>query len=238
MPKRKTPAKLKTDGTTNANAEEGESTPQTASQEVATQTAINTLTPQTDTTKANETIISTPATTSSTPVQQKKKITRKASTPKIEKTTTSSENNIPIATTTEPIKTEEQNKTVQQNNANNNTLINNIIPQQANAIQNAASNSNSINHDVDVDLLATTAMVNTTNTLSDAEKKKKRAERFGAVVSDKMKKIDEHERLMKRKERFGAVTASTVSSNTKQTITFSPDTDDRKRRRLERFGVS
>ena len=42
------------------------------------------------------------------------------------------------------------------------------------------------------------------------EKFKKRAERFGTVVSDNLKKVEEQEKLLKRKERFGEVTSATL----------------------------
>jgi SAP domain-containing ribonucleoprotein len=86
-------------------------------------------------------------------------------------------------------------------------------------------------------------LVSNTDSTNVNEKLKKRAERFGAIVSDKMKKIDASEKLLKRKERFGVITVtktdSTISPNankSKKAIVFSTKDDDRKRQRLERFG--
>lgn len=76
---------------------------------------------------------------------------------------------------------------------------------------------------------------------------KKRAERFGCVVSTKMAKLEEQERLLKRKQRFGGGSTvleedstkisnganSSVSSSTK---TDSPAKwDEKAKKRLERF---
>lgn len=71
---------------------------------------------------------------------------------------------------------------------------------------------------------------------------KKRAERFGVNVSDKMAKLEQEEKLLKRKERFG-VTASNLTATGKIAITTSNsnnsstklDYAERARLRLERF---
>ena len=81
------------------------------------------------------------------------------------------------------------------------------------------------------------------------EKLQKRAQRFGAIVSEKMKQMDDNQKLLKRKERFGANTTSDVKTSTttttdgtdttspnKRKIVFSDDTNKQKQKRLERFG--
>ena len=53
---------------------------------------------------------------------------------------------------------------------------------------------------------------------------KKRAERFGQVLSSSLSKVDEEEKILKRKERFGDVTSSannTVKSSADATTTPS-----------------
>ncbi|KXJ84473.1 hypothetical protein RP20_CCG003827 [Aedes albopictus] len=68
---------------------------------------------------------------------------------------------------------------------------------------------------------------------------KKRAERFGVSVSDKMTKIEQDEKLVKRQERFGNVTAPTLTATGKVAISSSSTTKtdyaERARLRLERF---
>ena len=44
---------------------------------------------------------------------------------------------------------------------------------------------------------------------ADTEALKKRAERFGQVLSPALSKVDEAEKIRKRKERFGDVTSAT-----------------------------
>lgn len=59
---------------------------------------------------------------------------------------------------------------------------------------------------------------------TDPEVLKKRAERFGTVVSDKLKKMDIDERLNKRKERFGAGdSAASNQAGTKRTPVASSE---------------
>lgn len=68
---------------------------------------------------------------------------------------------------------------------------------------------------------------------------KKRAERFGGSVSDKMTKLEQDEKLVKRQERFGTVTAPTLTTTGKVAISSSSTTKtdyaERARLRLERF---
>lgn len=72
---------------------------------------------------------------------------------------------------------------------------------------------------------------------------KKRAERFGVSVSDKMTKIEQDEKLVKRQERFGgAVSAPTLTATGKVAISSGTsssgsktDYAERARLRLERF---
>lgn len=74
----------------------------------------------------------------------------------------------------------------------------------------------------------------------DLDKMKKRAERFGSVVSGKLSKVDEDERRQKRMERFGgtAITAPTEPKKVKLDTTGDKDAEDKKRKRAERFGLT
>lgn len=63
---------------------------------------------------------------------------------------------------------------------------------------------------------------------SDVDLLKKRAERFGAVTSSKLGKVDEEDRVLKRKARFDTVAAPSDSVSV----------DDQKKRRLKRFGAT
>ncbi|XP_072029883.1 SAP domain-containing ribonucleoprotein-like isoform X2 [Amphiura filiformis] len=63
----------------------------------------------------------------------------------------------------------------------------------------------------------------------DVDKLKKRAERFGATVSPVVEKSEQQARLLKRKERFGVATTTSV--------TAGGDTDAKKQKRAERFGL-
>ncbi|XP_055639687.1 uncharacterized protein LOC129777445 [Toxorhynchites rutilus septentrionalis] len=72
---------------------------------------------------------------------------------------------------------------------------------------------------------------------------KKRAERFGSNVSDKLTKVEQEEKLLKRQERFGdSVASSKLTATGKIAITASgtdssvkTDYAERARLRLERF---
>lgn len=64
--------------------------------------------------------------------------------------------------------------------------------------------------------------------MSDVERLKKRAERFGTVVSTQLTKIEKDEKLEQRKARFGAST-TVKNGNTNET---------QKAKRLERFKTS
>ncbi|XP_067625224.1 uncharacterized protein [Eurosta solidaginis] len=67
---------------------------------------------------------------------------------------------------------------------------------------------------------------------------KKRAERFGCVVSSKMAQIDAAEKLQKRKERFGAGNGTTVVVSPVSGVGVTKGSDvwaEKARARLERF---
>lgn len=66
----------------------------------------------------------------------------------------------------------------------------------------------------------------------DMDKLKKRAERFGTVISNTLSKVDEDERKRKRAERFGASNTTSVNSIS------SDDVEAKKKKRAERFGIS
>ncbi|KAL3832336.1 hypothetical protein ACJMK2_023988 [Sinanodonta woodiana] len=72
---------------------------------------------------------------------------------------------------------------------------------------------------------------------TDVEKLKKRAERFGAVVSSTLSKVDEQEKLQKRKQRFGDKLSS---DTTKTSISLNPssEVEVKKKKRIERFGLT
>lgn len=61
---------------------------------------------------------------------------------------------------------------------------------------------------LDSESKTTPAGTTTTTTTSSLEALKKRAERFGVSVSDKLTKIDQQEKLQKRQERFAGTAAA------------------------------
>uniref|UniRef100_F6SHD4 Uncharacterized protein n=1 Tax=Ornithorhynchus anatinus TaxID=9258 RepID=F6SHD4_ORNAN len=65
------------------------------------------------------------------------------------------------------------------------------------------------------------------------DKLKERAQRFGLNVSSVSKKTEDDEKLKKRKERFGIVTSSVGA-----TAGATEDTEAKKRKRAERFGIA
>ncbi|CAD6995831.1 unnamed protein product [Ceratitis capitata] len=74
------------------------------------------------------------------------------------------------------------------------------------------------------------------NDAKQIEMLKKRAERFGCVVSSKMAKIDAAEKLLKRKERFGAGKAAAITASaTAGTANTNDVWAEKARARLERF---
>ncbi|ESO96726.1 hypothetical protein LOTGIDRAFT_239238 [Lottia gigantea] len=84
-------------------------------------------------------------------------------------------------------------------------------------------------------------IVSTPVAAEDLDKLKQRAERFGAVVSNQLSKLDEEEKIAKRKERFGAVLSPTTNKNNKISdinSTLSPAEQEKKRKRAERFGLT
>ncbi|KAJ8314212.1 hypothetical protein KUTeg_008773 [Tegillarca granosa] len=76
----------------------------------------------------------------------------------------------------------------------------------------------------------------------DLDKMKKRAERFGTVLSPALSKSDEEQRISKRKERFGDVKANDANTKTStfkyNKITMDSSTDAKKQKRAERFGLT
>lgn len=79
----------------------------------------------------------------------------------------------------------------------------------------------------------------TTNNLVSLDALKKRAERFGANVSDKVTKLEQDEKLQKRQERFGQAAGVKLTATGKVAITAnsstSTDYSERARLRLQRF---
>ncbi|XP_005110485.1 SAP domain-containing ribonucleoprotein [Aplysia californica] len=69
----------------------------------------------------------------------------------------------------------------------------------------------------------------------DVDKLKKRAERFGTVVSKSLTKVEEDERKRKRAERFGASDA--ISTNVSSGLS-SEEVEAKKKKRAERFGLT
>ncbi|XP_012162134.1 uncharacterized protein LOC101459192 [Ceratitis capitata] len=74
------------------------------------------------------------------------------------------------------------------------------------------------------------------NDAKQIELLKKRAERFGCVLSSKMAKIDAAEKLLKRKERFGARNGAAITASaTPGTANTNYVWAEKARARLERF---
>lgn len=69
----------------------------------------------------------------------------------------------------------------------------------------------------------------------DVDRLKKRAERFGAVTSTSLSKVDQDERKRKRAERFG--TSVTTSAKTISLNSTDSDLEAKKKKRAERFGI-
>ncbi|WAQ93682.1 hypothetical protein MAR_006153 [Mya arenaria] len=75
---------------------------------------------------------------------------------------------------------------------------------------------------------ATTKPISTSLTPAEADVDvlKKRAERFGQVLSSSLSKVDEDERIRKRKERFGEITTATNNTPKIAKITVNANPAD------------
>lgn len=85
----------------------------------------------------------------------------------------------------------------------------------------------------------TSAKISSTGTEVDLDKLKKRAERFGEVVSTSLSKVDVDEKMRKRAARFGEcmttdTTTTSSSGGSKVSVTDS-DLEAKKKKRAERF---
>lgn len=81
-------------------------------------------------------------------------------------------------------------------------------------------------------------LASTPATAEDLDKMKKRAERFGMVVSNKLTKVDEDERKRKRLERFGTTLSSSTETKKVKLNSSSSEVDEKKKKRAERFGLT
>ena len=71
--------------------------------------------------------------------------------------------------------------------------------------------------------------------VTENDRIKKRMQRFGEVISQKGKTLDETERLKKRQERFGVVGNGTINNANKNIVINN--SNDKIQKRQERFGV-
>ena len=69
------------------------------------------------------------------------------------------------------------------------------------------------------------------------DKLKKRAERFGCVSSSEIKKVMDNEALLKRKQKFDKITLDKDNKNKSKINLNNLDTDQAKKKRLERFAA-
>lgn len=90
-------------------------------------------------------------------------------------------------------------------------------------------------------------IVSTPVTAEDIDRLKKRAQRFGTVVSSTLSKLEDEDKLRKRKQRFGQITGPTSNPTSTTTTTTTTTTtanksieeiEEKKRKRAERFGLS
>ncbi|KAH9520250.1 hypothetical protein Btru_060368 [Bulinus truncatus] len=72
----------------------------------------------------------------------------------------------------------------------------------------------------------------------ELEKLKKRADRFGVVLSTSLSKTDEEEKKRKRAERFGDTNTSATAKRPLSVNSSDPEVEDKKKKRAERFGLT
>jgi len=88
----------------------------------------------------------------------------------------------------------------------------------------------------------TSAKISMTGTEVDLDKLKKRAERFGTVVSTSLSKVDLDEKKRKRAARFGEITTETTTTGSpagsKVSSVTDSDLEAKKKKRAERFAVA
>lgn len=88
--------------------------------------------------------------------------------------------------------------------------------------------------------LTTTSVPGNEKEKQQIETLKKRAERFGCVVSSKIAEIEKQEKLIKRQQRFGSTLTNNSSNSTKDATTVSSPLSansyaEKAKMRLERF---